>query len=175
MGILLIVSIVLLAAGLVFLVTNWSRGWEHSFSQHAAQTPGATVYYAVLFVLVLVPLNAAMFAWFVPTFHVSVVAGWLIVAASALQMACALLPERGKTVNVHRRLAGASAMLLLPCLWIFFAGDIGVTARLSIIAATVIMIGCIVWLLLDKQGRVPYGVQALYYAAFFAPLLIAAA
>lgn len=162
--------ITLLVVGLAILVNRWPRGWEYSFSQHAAQTKSATVYYAILCVLVLVPLNIFLFAWFIPAFHMSLVFGYLFLLASILQIACTILPEKGETIKIHRWLAGASAMLLPPCLGFLYAGDIGVHARITIIIAAILMVAIMLWVALDTQRRVPYALQIVYYAGFFVPL-----
>lgn len=169
---LLLSMIALLVVGLAILVNRWPRGWEYSFSQHAAQTKSATVYYAILCALVLVPLNIFLFAWFIPVFHISLAFGYLFLLASILQIACTFLPEKGETIKIHRWLAGASAVLLLPCLGFLYAGDIDVHARITVIVAAVLMGVAMFWVAFDTQRRVPYALQIVYYAGFFVPLCV---
>lgn len=171
MVLLLLFSILLLAAGLAILVKRWPRGWQHSFSQHAAQTRSATAYYAILFVLALVPLNIFMFGWFIPAFQMPIMLGFLLLLSSILQIACTLLPEKGRTVKIHRQLAGASALLLLPSLGLIYAGNSSASARIAITIGVVLMIGTMLWFALDRQKRTPYLLQVVCYLGFFGPLI----
>jgi len=171
MVLLLLFSMLLLAAGLTLLVKYWPLGWWYSFSQHAAQAKSATIYYAVLFTIVLILLNVFVFAWFIPSFQISIIFGLLFLLSSILQVACTLLPEKGRTIKIHRQLAGASALLLLPCLGLMYANGTDIGVRAVMLAGAITMIVSMLLLVLDKQKRVPFALQLLYYVGFFGPLL----
>ena len=57
---LVIVALITLFAGLVFLVMHWPQNHAKTFSQHAAAHNTSTVYYILLFTVVI-PLLSVFF------------------------------------------------------------------------------------------------------------------
>lgn len=107
---LLLLTIVLLLAGLSFVLYRWPRGAQYSFSQHAAQTKSASIFYALLF-LITSPILVLYFGfWFIPTFQAPQILLYVIILVGIFQVACTLAPERGskRRVLAHRLLAGVS-------------------------------------------------------------------
>lgn len=74
-------------------------------------------------------------------------------------------------MKIHRQLAGASALLLLPSLGLIYAGNSSASARIAITIGVVLMMGTMLWFALDRQKRTPYLLQVVCYLGFFGPLI----
>ncbi len=172
MAVLLGISSILLAVGLAVLVMLWPRGWRYSFSQHASQTRYSAIYYAALFIVALVPLCIFVVTWLVPIFTISSALSYVFLVVCLLQVACTLLPEKGKTVGLHRWLAGMSALLLLLCSVLLLTGEISIHSQVAVWLGIFIMSAVMMWLVFDRQKRVPFPLQVVYYAGFFVPVFI---
>jgi hypothetical protein len=167
-----IVSLTILIAGLIFLIKKWPQNIHHTFSQHAAANKVSTIYYSLLFAVVLPVLAVFLFSWFVPTFDISPLFTLLICLSLLCQFACTLVPEIGNKVKQHQILAGISGLLLLPSLVVcMFAPSLTEIDRLVIIIGIVIMTTV---LLLVTRKKIKYALvlQSIYFTAFFAPVLI---
>lgn len=165
-----LLAIGVLMCGLLLLVTLWPQGIHKTFSQHAAASRYLVGYYAALFSVVLVLLNIFFIAWFVPVFKLPGAFIFFALSSSVLQLLCTLIPEtRGWKVPTHRLLAGASALLLLPCMILLFNTKVGLVAVISFL-----MMFAIVITLAVMRSRLRYALllQAVYFAAFFTPIIL---
>lgn len=162
-------AVVILAIGLGLLAIRWPRGIHKTFSQHAAASRCLIVYYAVLFSIVLVLLNIFFITWFIPTFRLSGIFTVLILGSSLCQLLCTFIPETNSwRIVVHRILAAASAVLLLPCLPLLFTLNGGEIAIASFIVMT-----CIIAIVFITRAKPRYSLllQTTYFIAFFAPII----
>lgn len=169
-----LVAVVVLAAGLLFVVRRWPRGASYTFSQHIALRRLSVIYYAALF-FVTMPLLVLFFVkWFVPEFGVSYWFTVLAIGSAVAQCACTLVPETGGLKSViHRTLAGISAILLIPALLILsqqaaFSGFDKLALWLGLAVMTAIVA------IVAKSGGEHKSflvLQAGYFAAFFTPIL----
>ena len=167
-----IVAIALLVTGLVFLIRKWPKDIHHTFSQHAAANRTSTIYYATLFAVILPILAIFFFSWFVPVHNVPSVFSILVALSLVCQLACTLVPEVGKYVKTHQALAGISGLLLLPALLMcIFASNIGMIDRAIIVICCATMT-LVLLLVVSKRTRYALILQAMYFTAFFAPILV---
>ena len=168
---LLPLVLAILVFGLAGLIWLWPRGHEFSFSQHAAQSRGATIYYSSLF-LVAMPLFAAYFMlWFQPKFGTPILFIVCTTLAATLQITCTFFPEKGRWVKLHRLLAGLSAALLIPSLALLLLANVTPLSKGIIVGGIIAMLAVAVVLARDKKRCVPYALQLVYYAAFFVPII----
>jgi hypothetical protein len=166
-----VTAVAILAVGLVFLIRKWPKDIHHTFSQHAATSNIASIYYAALFTVVLPLLAVFFFSWFVPTSSVPPTFSILIALSLVCQFACTLVPEVGKYVKLHQTLAGTSGTLLLPSLIVYmFAPVLDMADRALIIIFACIM-ATILLLVANKRIRYALILQTMYFIAFFAPIL----
>jgi peptidoglycan/LPS O-acetylase OafA/YrhL len=168
------VVIVVLFLGLTFLVRKWPLSKSNSFSQHAAANKRATLFYFLLFALVLPLLLLFFYKWFIPTFELS---GWFkffITAAAAAQIGCALVPEiGGKMTQWHWVLAMTSASCLMPVLLLLLPSqNIPTAGKILSVVAVGIMFRLNL-LIIQTKGKHSHFwmLQALYFTAFFVPVI----
>lgn len=167
-----IAAVAILAIGLVFLIRKWPKDIHHTFSQHAATNRVSTIYYATLFAVILPVLAIFFFSWFVPAHNVPLVFSILVALSLVYQLACTLVPEVGKCVKTHQVLAGISGLLLLPALLMcIFASNIGMIDRALIVICCATM-ALVLLLVMSKRTRYALILQATYFTAFFAPILV---
>lgn len=168
-----ILATVILAVGLLFVILKWPQDRHKTFSQHVAPKRSSIFYYATLFALVLPLLILFFTKWFAPHFEISSWFSILVIIASVLQMACTLIPEVGKNIKIHRALAGASAIFLIPALaLILLTPSITLVSKIIVAAALSIMILC-AFLVIRRKGapRNFLSIQSSYFAAFLAPII----
>lgn len=171
---LLLLQIVLLAAGLLFIVKKWPGGLHMTFSQHAASDRRSKAFYSLLF-LVALPILLWFFTyWLVPQKHLPPVFLGFAWIAAIFQILCTFVPEDGgiKTV-IHRIFAGISGIALLPLVTI-----IALSPSTSWIIQSIASTGLIVMLILlgialakQKGFRWALLLQIGYYTVFFVVLL----
>ncbi|MGC5342227.1 hypothetical protein ACPXCE_09230 [Streptomyces sp. DT24] len=171
---LVAVATAVLVTGLTLLVTRYPKGIHRTFSQHAAASRRLIVYYSALFGIVLPMLVTFFFAWFIPTYELSVWFGVFIVASSIFQFACTLIPETsGWRVKYHRALAGVSAALLAPALsMLLLPHTVSVSNKMIALFSVLVMVSIIVLSALTRAKPL-YSLllQAAYFTAFFIPIL----
>lgn len=110
-----LLSIVVLWAGLLFLVWFWKnkKHREMTFSQHAAQTRASQIYYFLLFALAMPPFVWFIISWFTPKFELPIWFNVLTVVASIFQAIAVSVPETtGWRVPVHRNAAFMMALCM---------------------------------------------------------------
>ncbi len=167
-----LVSIGLLASGLLLLAGRWPLGIHQTFSAHAAQSKKLSAYYFFIFAVTLPLFYVYLYGWVVPTLGASVWAAYIFLFVILTQIACTFFPETGSSTKVvaHRALAGISALLLVPVL-VLLALSVGGLAHYSIVTGLVVMLTS---LLLGVIGRGRYALilQASYCLAFFVPVLV---
>ena len=165
-------AVAILTAGLVFLVRKWPKDIHHTFSQHAATDRVSTIYYSLLFAVVLPILAAFFLSWFIPTFNISPAFTVLICLSLVCQYVCTLVPEVGKYVKMHQALAGISGLLLLPSLVVCIAApNIGMADRIAIAISAIVM-ATVLLIVACKKIRYALILQSMYFIAFFAPILV---
>lgn len=170
------ISVAILALGLAIIPVVWPYSTKHTFSQHIARHRSSTIYYCLLFTLFL-PLFLSFFiGWFIPHFHLPPVLILCIAFVALTQYICTFIPETtGWKRQWHRVLAGGSAFGLIP-----IVASLLLLPYLSI----TILVYCSLTLMIllpiaflhpyfHKFGE-SYIIQAIYYAAFFIPVLITA-
>ncbi|MGB3023824.1 MAG: hypothetical protein WBB39_03380 [Candidatus Saccharimonadales bacterium] len=167
-----IASIVVLAIGLALLGVKWPLGIHRTFSQHAAQSRGLSVYYFVLFALTL-PCISLMFLYdLTPKYGVSVTTNLLVIAASFLQISCTLFPETsGASLRAHRILSGLSAVLLPFALFTLSSAP-NLPSHLQQIA----LLGCLImfssWIFAALyRYRFALVQQTVYFGVFFGTVI----
>jgi len=169
-----LISIIILFAGLWFVVWRWPQGKHMTFSQHVAQHKSATVYYFFLFAAALPLLNIFFIKWFTPTFDLPIWFNVSAIAASVFQIVCTLVSESpGWRVRGHQLLAGISALLLLPLPMILASSsNIGITDRIVAAISLLVMLGVVIFVVRFK-GKHPKLLiaQVTYFATFFTPIL----
>lgn len=169
-----LLSFVILLCGLTFIVWRWPQGKQVTFSGHVAVAKHKIVYYITLFAIALPLLILFFVKWFVPTFNLSIWFSISLIVSAVTQQACTLIPETGgwKT-RWHAILAGISAFSLLPPLiLILISNHIPVLGRMVTLVSLLCMAGIITILTMQKGKRYYLILQAVYYAAFFASVLL---
>lgn len=172
-----IASFLLLAIGLAVIPNIWPLGIHASFSQHIAGKRSSIIYYVVLFLLTLPIFQLFIYNWFIPTIHAPIYFGHIVATSCIFQIACTLVPETGGSkTRIHRLLAGASGILLIPALIILITANT-LDALSTILLTTGLGTMVVVLYILKKgDGRHPrfLVLQAAYFSAFFLPILIIA-
>jgi hypothetical protein len=167
-------AVLILIAGLGFVVWRWPHGKHKTFSQHVAWHKSATLYYFALFAVALPILDLFFVKWFVPTFNIN---GWFnvfVLTSSAFQIACTLIPETvGWRVRLHQLFAGLSAVLLLPALGLVVTSQHVTTASRVISAATLAIMLGIIGLVKLVRGKHSHLLifQSAFFVAFFITIL----
>lgn len=167
-------AVVILAAGLVFLVRKWPQSKYQTFSQHAAAYKHTILYYILLFSVVLPLLTLFFVGWFVPAFHLSASFDVFIVLSAMAQYACTFVPEvGGRKTKAHQLLAGLSAIFLLPPMILLLSSrDVDTVGRIVTAVGFFAMLGVVCSLFLHRRKRLPLLLlQAAYFAAFLMPVL----
>lgn len=167
-----LIALATLVAGLIFLIIKWPKDIHHTFSQHAATNNRSSLYYSLLFAIVLPVLAVFLFSWFVPFFNVPSIFTVLVGLSMVFQYACTLVPEMGKNVKSHQTLAGISGLLLLPGLALCTLAS-GVSAMDKFICAIcVVFMVAIAIAVTYKRTRYALILQSAYFTAFFVPILV---
>lgn len=169
-----LIAAVITVMGLLFLVRKWPKGSQYTFSQHSAAHKASTIYYSALFAVMLPLLLLFFIKWFIPTFKLSIWFTILIVLSAATQFTCTLVPESGGLKSkYHRLLAGCSAVLLLPAMYILIVSG-NITTSMTMLAFTMlgIMLGITAFLAVAKGAhKYLLFLQAGYFACFFVAIL----
>ncbi len=169
-----LIALCILVFGLVFVIFRWPHPTRATFSQHVAARRSSILYYALLFSIVLPLLLLFFMGWFVPHFNVSIWFSVFVVLSSVAQLACTFIPETGgwKT-KVHRFLAGFSGICLLPALGVLLISNSTDTSEKLMTGLSIaVMAGIVVSLAMHTQHAASYIHQAMYYFAFFLPILV---
>lgn len=169
-----LLAALVLFCGLGYVARTWPQGLHRTFSQHIATSRRAIVFYVALFVAVLPLLLLSFLGWFGPTFHLSAWFSGLIIAASATQFLCTVIPETtGWKRETHRALAFLSASCLLPIMAIILIDGVAVGCvellgfiSLAFMVATMAILGYH-----KAEHKFLLLFQAGYFAAFFATVL----
>lgn len=168
-----IASIVVLAIGLALLAFRWPLGIHRTFSQHAAQSRGLSVYYFVLFATTLSFICLLFLYDLTQRYGLSVTTNLLVIAASFLQVSCTLFPETsGASLRSHRILSGLSAVLL-PFVLLSMSSAPQLPANLQQIT----LLGCLVMVsgwIFAALYRYRYALvqQAVYFGTFFGAVIV---
>lgn len=171
-----LVSAIILIVGLSLVVRYWPQGMSKTFSQHVASSKRGILYYTLLFTVVLSILLVFFIGWFVPYFGLSAWFTFFLVFSAATQYLCTLVPETGgKKSQLHRMLAGASAVALLPVMAILArSNNISAAARAITLASLVVMIWIVATIAYRKAEHKYFLIlQSLYFLAFFVAVLSA--
>lgn len=168
-------GLLVLAFGLFVLVLHWPKGVHYTFSQHAATNRTTIMYYIGLFAVSLILINLFFWLWFVPSFDVHWAFLAFVTAASLLQVAVTFIPEtKGKQARTHRLLAGVSALLLLPAMYVLTMSEsIPYEQRIWVAGALMGML-ILATVVIYYRGLPKYFLllQAAYFALFFAPIMM---
>lgn len=169
------ISILLLAAGLTFVVLRWPRGVQYTFSQHAAPRNSSSIFYSLLFIVTLTLLLIFFASYFIPTYELPIPFKQLLVISCVAQVLCTLFPEREKEkTKIHRVFAGISAACLPMLLAILAAWPTidGFDKILS--GACFVIMLAILCLAIFTRLRKTHALmlQIAYNVAFFAPILL---
>ncbi len=169
-------SILILTFGLIVIPVAWPLDIKHTFSQHVARHKASITYYIALFSVFLVAFSVFYIGWFIPTLQLPFYTSILYCVAMITQYTCTFIPEIGGMKSVlHRILAATSAFTLIP-LTLALLTIPSPAMRVTVLASVSIMIILPIIFLHKRLKRYlgeSYLIQALYYAAFFTPVLIA--
>ncbi len=171
------ISILLLAAGLTFVVLKWPRGVQYTFSQHVAPRNSSSIFYSLLFIVTLTLLVIFFASYFIPTYELPIPFKQLLVISCVAQILCTFFPERGKEkTKIHRVFAGISAAclpLLLAILSVWPTIDSFDKILTGVCFVIMLAILCLaVFTRLRKTHALI--LQIAYNVAFFVPLLLIA-
>jgi hypothetical protein len=172
---LIILTLLMLIAGLSFTVLRWRGGLHMTFSQHAATNRSSKIFYFLLFLISLPTLLLFFSAWYVPTNNLPTSFLWFASVSVFFQVICNIFPEEGGTKTlIHRILTGISGIALLPMVII-----IATSSHFSEFVrglALVLLIGMVILLgiaLRNQKGyRYALPLQIGYYTAFFITILV---
>lgn len=173
---LLLIDIVLLIAGLAFVLVKWPGGKHMTFSQHVAVSRASQVYYSLLFLVTLPLLLWFFVGWLVPEKGLPVSFTWFAVIAVLFQILCTFVPETGgRRTTMHRLLTGISGVAMLPLVVIIaMAADLSTSVHLVAWLGLTIM-ASLLGIALANQKGFPWALwlQIGYYAVFFVVMLSA--
>lgn len=169
-------AVILLVAGLAFILFKWPQGKSLTFSQHVAMRKTSIIYYVVLFSIILPLLLIFFIGWLTPTLQLSPWFNFFVILASISQFCCALIPETGAwRTKWHQTLAGLSAICLLPAL-LFLISSSQVNNLSKILGMVGFLSMCIIiYLLIINKGKHSHLIlfQSAYFIAFFIPVISA--
>ncbi len=171
---LCLISVIILANGLFFVVKKWPYGLDRTFSQHIARKRSSIIFYIALFCLALPLLTIFFLGYFAPQFELSIWFKLLIVSSMVCHFLCTLVPETGGTKSkVHRALAFSSAVLLLPSMFLVtFSHKIHGFVQTTCGVSFLIMLLIFIILVAHKaEHKYLLILQASYFVAFFAGIL----
>lgn len=169
-----LLATIILFCGLAFVPYRWPSGRHKTFSQHVALRRSSTIYYSLLFLIVLPILIAFFVNWFTPHFGITTWLNVLIIVSALFQISCTLVPERGGRMTTwHRALAGLSAIFLVPALALLLAyPTISFTSKVLTTVSLFAMASC-VYLVMIARGN-PRNfllIQCTYFSAFLLPIM----
>ncbi len=161
-------SVIILILGLCFLVYRWPKSVHYTFSQHAAASRQSSLYYSILFAVVLMCASVFFFHWFIPNLRLGFLYAVVIAVSFLSQQVCTFVPEKDKGVNLHRQLAGLSALLL-------FVSQLLILCYIPTIL-TVICVLVMAWVIarvMIMRNHLKYALlyQVAYYLAFSMPII----
>jgi peptidoglycan/LPS O-acetylase OafA/YrhL len=171
---LILLVVTFLFLGLAYLIKKWPLSNSNSFSQHAAANKRATLFYLLLFVLVLPLLLLFFYKWFIPAFELTYWFTFFITLAAAAQLACAIVPEIGGKMTLwHWILAMTSASSLMPVLlFLLPSRNIHMTGKILAALGVIIMFRLNLLIIKTKGKHSHFWMlQALYFAVFFVPVI----
>jgi len=155
--------------GLLFLVKRWPGDSSMTFSQHAAQTSSAQLYYAVMWSLALPPFVSFIIYGVYDRLSLPSIFIPLVIAASTLMLVAAYVPEIGgwKT-TIHRLAAFSMATLFLPIVvLIALSGELSAVGRVVTVPIAMYMAWQIVFLtVVKRQHPKMLYLQGSYIALF---------
>ena len=171
---LILLTLLLLIAGLAFTVLKWRGGLHMTFSQHAAVSRTASIYYSLLFLITL-PILITFFAtWYVPANNLPTAFLWFAIISALFQLLCTWFPENGgNSTKIHRILTGISGITLLPLIiMVAVSSDFSLFVR-SIAWLSLIVMVFLLSIALKNQNGYRYALllQIGYYTAFFITIL----
>ena len=109
------VSIVVGWLGLIFLIRKWPGNKSMAFSNHAAVTKSANIFYGIIFTIVLPPLFIFFARWFVPALSLPSIFIYMALLACIGQLVASWAPTtNGLRAQVHKIAAFTMHSLLLP-------------------------------------------------------------
>jgi hypothetical protein len=170
-----LLTLLILIVGLTFTVTLWRGGLHLTFSQHAATSRWAKIFYALLFLVTLPMLMLFFVAWFIPTNNLPNAFLWFATIASIFQIVCTWFPEDGgRKTTIHRVLTAISGIALLPLMVILaISTNISMNIRNAAWIGLLAMIALLCIALRNQKGyRYTLFLQIGYYTIFFIIILL---
>ena len=172
---LILLTLLILIAGLTFTVLRWRGGLHMTFSQHAAVNRTASVYYSLLFLITLPILVTFFHTWYVPENDLPDAFVWFATMSALFQIICTWFPENGGTNSkIHRALTGVSGIALLPLIIIIASfSDFSSIVKIVAWVALAVMVVLLGIALKNQNGyRHALMLQIGYYAAFFITIMV---
>lgn len=169
-------SIILVTAGLGYLMYKGPVSRHLTFSQHFAATGPGRLLYRFIFTIELPLFYIFTVKWFVPSLGLSSVFTALFTVAVAGQLIAAYVPDNGGTNTViHNVGAYAMATLLIPSsLLIAMAPEVSEFAKYVALSAVGYMLVTWYLLIFIKRAREQYlYLQAIYIVMYFVTILSA--
>lgn len=170
-------SVLLLAAGLTFVVLKWPRGIQYTFSQHVAPKNSSSIFYSLLFIVTLTLLLIFFASYFIPSYELPILFKQLLVISCVAQILCTFFPERGKErTKIHRVFAGISAaclplLLAILSVWSTIDGVDKILVRVCFVIMMAILCFAVFTKLKSTHALI---LQIAYNIAFFVPILFIA-
>ena len=170
-----LLSIILIWAGLLYMIKKWPGNKSMSFSAHAAASRPGIVYYFTLFTTDLILFFLFVSKWLVPTLHLPYVFTTISFIAVLGQFIAICIPTTGglKT-RIHDLSSYVMFVLLMPLsLMLFYSSHVSLVARLACLLAACYMV--VAWFLFTivkstKNHFLIY--QTTYAASFHVALLL---
>ncbi len=172
---LILITILLLVAGLLYTVKKWPGGLHMTFSQHVAAKRSSKVFYSLLFIAILPMLTIFISEWLVPTKGLPDSFLWITLIAVTFQILSTWFPEEGgRKTTIHRILTGISGIALLPLMFILAtASSLSGFVRISAWFAMILMLALLTIALSRQKGyRYALLLQVGYYSLFFGIILL---
>ena len=169
-------SILIIWAGLAFLVRKWPGELTMSLSRHAAQTKRASVYYALLLIPAVTMFYLFMTKWFIPTFHIPTAATYILAIGVLGQYVACLIPDtKGLASKVHQ-IGGytMSVTLSIMLFLVIFASQASTAARwidFIIMCIMVYLYGLFLFVPKARERFLIY--QSSYVVLFHVSILVA--
>ncbi len=169
------ISIAITWVGLIFLIRKWQGNKSMSFSNHAASSKSATIFYGLLFSTTLPLFYLFVDKWFVPAISLPRLFTYLVIVGCLGQLIAAWVPGTSHRKElIHSITAYTMHTLLLPLvLMILIYGDISTIARVTAATAQIYMVT--VWLafaFIKSSQKYTLKLQSSYVLSFHAAILI---
>jgi hypothetical protein len=170
-----LVAVIQLWVCLLLMIRVWKGNSSMTYSEHAAKTKTASLYYFVVFSIHLVLFYVFALKWFVPNFSLPSTYMMVLTIALTGQFIAVLVPTTGGVkTKIHDIAAYTMHMLLVPLnIFIVLSPSFSQTARYFTAIMLIYMI--FVWYIMatDKLKNKRLILQTFYGLSFHLSILVA--